>query len=462
MKNNIYKQIVTLFILMISLSSCDDYLDVVPKGVQVLKTIKDYNDWLNNSDLITSIPSQLNLLGDNEDNTTISTLLSSTTEKVYTWQYQFNEDVIGSAILWSNYYKTIYLYNVVINGVGKATDGTDSTINNLKAEALLGRSFEYLSLVNLYGKPYNETTANEDLAVPFMTSVDVSDPTPPRSSVQVIYDHIIADITEAIPNLPKDNSAQRNRGTVAAAYGVLARAYLYMGKYTEAAANAQLALDNGPNAVLDYSTMTDPKSIPHLLKRPDVIYARLGGTSYLGKEVPTIEFLKSFNKNDLRLKFYYNNLGDYSFTTRGKTNFLHYGTPSGTGAWLNWGISVAEMRLIIAEAAARANDLPTAVSQLDLVRKCRYTAVNYQKFESSDQEEVLNKVLSERTFEFSYCGMRWFDMRRLNAEGRMPDVVRYDGLGNQIAILPHGSNKYTLQIPIQVIYYNQDWEQNPQ
>jgi hypothetical protein len=120
------------------------------------------------------------------------------------------------------------------------------------------------------------------------------------------------------------------------------------------------------------------------------------------------------------------------------------------------------MRLILAEAAARANDLPTAINELHLVRKCRFAPADYVKYESDDQDEVFKKVLTERTFELAYSAHRWFDMRRLDAEGLMPEVKRYDGQGNVIATLSPNSNKYTLQIPMQVLYYNTNWPQNPQ
>src|SRR5690606_34286783 len=121
--------------------------------------------------------------------------------------------------------------------------------------------------------------------------------------------------------------------------------------------------------------------------------------------------------------FYYQNLGDYSFNARGVTRYYSY------NIYANWGTSVAEMHLIIAEAAARANDLATAVDQLDLVRKKRFKPGDYVKFDPANpvQEDILQKILTERTFEFKFTATRWFDMRRLDAEKRMPTVNRYDG-----------------------------------
>ena len=231
-----------------------------------------------------------------------------------------------------------------------------------------------------------------------------------------------------------------------------------MGDYTKAAQNAQLALDNGPNAVRDYSAMSNSNEIGALHSRPDAIYAKFLRSTYV-MLTPALDYLRSFNAKDLRLSFYYFTLEDYSFNTRAYTFY----SSTNINTYQNSGTTVAEMRLIIAEAAARANDLTTAIQQLDLVRKCRFRAADYVKYDPANpvQEDVLQKVLQERTFEFPFCGMRWFDMRRLDAEGRMPEVKRYDGRGNVIATLPAHSNKYTLQIPLQVMYFHPDWPQNP-
>ena len=134
---------------------------------------------------------------------------------------------------------------------------------------------------------------------------------------------------------------------------------------------------------------------------------------------------------------------------------------TGTFVYPNVGTSVAEMRLILAEAAARSNDLTAACNQLHDVRKCRFAPADYVRFDSTDQESVLTTVLKERIFEFPFHGMRWFDMRRLAAEGRMETVTRLDRNGVVAATLEPNSPRYTLQIPMQVMIFNPNWKQNP-
>ena len=460
MKSSIYKYIVPALLLPIFLASCDKYLDVEPKGVRLLKTVTDYDLWLNNTFIQSSIPNELSLLADNVDKPTIVAAPTLVTDRIYLWREPFAQNLADDPVIWNSLYKSIYYSNTVIEGIDGVTGGTEAEKAKLKAEALLNRALDYFYLVNLYGKAYNAKTATQDLSVPFVTSVDLSTQTPERSTVEAIYNHIFDDLKKAILSLPQDNSKNRFRGSVAGAYSLLAKVYLSMGDYTKASQNAQLALSKGESNVQDYSTMTSAAPIGNLVKRPGTIYARLSTLQYYIPN-PTLEFLNTFEKKDLRLKFYYSSLGDYSFPKRGVVQYISYDAGY-SSSFANWGTSVAEMRLIMAEAAARANNLSEAINQLDLVRSKRFAAADYVKYNPAVpvQEDVLQKVFRERTFEFAFTATRWLDMKRLDAEGRMPVVNRYDGAGNIISTLPPKSDKYTLQIPIQVQSFNPNWPKN--
>lgn len=455
---NTYIGFTMLVSCLILLSACNKYLDVQPKGYQLLKMITDYDQWLNNTALEASLPVELNQFSDVKDESTISIPITTANDFAYIWAPQFDPNPGNTPLIWSNHYKSVSLFNTVIHGVD-AVKGTDKQKSVLKAEALLGRAFEYLYLVNEYGKEYDSATASVDLAVPFVTSDDLAESTPPRSTVQDIYDYIIKDINDAIPYLPKENSNNRYRGSVAAGYSVLARTYLYMSNFALAQKYAELALSNGPDSIANFNTLSASPSLalPTLMIRTDAIYARIP-VSYSFTAYPTLSFLRSFNKKDLRFKYYYFNIGDTTFQTRGSVYYVNGG--NGATGIQNWGTSVIEMRLIIAEAAARNNNLSTALQQLDIVRRCRILSSGYHPYQSTNKDSVLQYVLDERAFEFAFTGMRWFDMRRMNKEGRMDIITRYDGQNNIIGTLPPNSPRYTLQIPLQVMMFNNGWVQN--
>ncbi|MDQ0109702.1 hypothetical protein J2T02_004846 [Chitinophaga terrae (ex Kim and Jung 2007)] len=449
--------LVQLLLCCLALTSCDKYLDVTPKGKKLLTTVADYDQWLNDESLIygAGLPfGTLNMLGDNTDIVAITVPPRLAEELVYTWAQQFSTDLSVAPIFWGEHYARINQYNTVLIGIDDATAGTAGQKRSLKAEALLGRSWEYFYLVNEYGKPYDSSTAAKDPAVPFVTSNDVSQTVPGRSSVEEICQHIINDVNSAIPDLPADNSANRFRGSKAAAYSLLARLFFYARNYTEARKNAELALANSKATMLDFN---GPMPSTDLLStRSDVIYGRM----VLGNSVAALDFMRSFAPNDLRPRKLYYSTDGYTFTTRGATIFIPaYVNPM--LQYTNIGTSVQELKLIIAECAARSGNLATALQQLDDVRRNRFAAASYVPYTSANQEEVLQEVLKERIHELPFSGLRWFDMRRLDKENRMGAVNRYDAAGNVIATLPPHSNRYTLQIPVQVLSFNPGMQQNP-
>lgn len=454
-----------LFVLLLSAvtaGSCKKYLGIEPKGVQLLKTVDDFDLWLNADLLSSGLPNEINLLADNFDMPSVELPLETVSDRAYTWQPQFSEDpFVGQAVIWKEMYVQIYYYNTLLESIDAATGGTEEKKKSLKAEALLGRAFSYLYLVNLYGNVYNAATAGQDLSVPFVTSHDLNDPTPNRSSVQEIYDHIIGDLQTAIPDLPASNGQNRFRGSKAAGYSVLARAYLFMGNHPKAAENAQLALNNQPGTIGNYAAMSSVSDIPVLNKRPDVLYGRVSSVVNNAKD-PTLDFLRKFDVTDLRLKFFYANTGDYSFTVRNQVRYRPAGVSATRSvATPNWGTTLAEMQLILAEAAAEADDLPLALDLLDELRKKRFPVASYTKYQSTDQDEVIDKIFGERNFEFAFEGMRWIDMRRQNAKGKMPDVQRFLANGSVLATLPKSSPRYILQVPVQIMLFNPGWKQNP-
>ena len=372
---------------------------------------------------------------------------------MYTWSPQYAFDINAPTVFWGDHYAKINSVNTVLVGIDEAT-GSAAQKRSLKAEALLGRDLEYFYLLNEYAKVYDPGTAATDLAVPFVTSNDVSQKTPPRATVAEIYQHIIDDMSAAIPDLPVDNSTNRFRGSQAGGYSLLARLYFYALNYPQAQKYAELALASTKAVMLDFNGANPATNM--LGTRADAIYARMN----LATTIATLDYMRTFATNDLRVRKLFYSTDGYKFITRGATQFYTaFVTP--VLQYVNTGTSVQEMKLIAAESAARANNLTQALQYLDDIRKNRFATASYVKYTSTVQENVLQEILSERYHELGFNGLRWFDMRRLDKEGRMVTVNRYNAQGAIVATLEPHSNKYTLQIPAQVLNFNPDMPQNP-
>ena len=445
---------VLVLLMAVTFTSCDKFLEVTPKGYTLLSTVGDYDQWLNDPSLAINMPTQLDLPGDNIDIVAIPNPPVNPNELIYSWQPQFNLEPNTPPIFWGTHYANINKYNTVLQGIDNASGGTQQQKASLKAEALVGRAFEYFYLINEYTKPYDAATASQDPGVPFVTSHEVTQLVPERSTVQEVYDRIIADINTALPDLPAQNSQNRLRPDKAAAYSVLARIYLYARDYSNAANSAQLALQQTAATMLDHNALpANEAKNTNVSSRADVIYGR----SAVAIPAISLQFIETYDRRDLRFKWFRSTDG---FKARGNTLFAPFITyPFFTNT--NYGTSVQEMKLILAESAARKAELSAALQQLNEIRIKRLPPAAYQPLQSSDASEVLDWVLRERTFEFPVHGLRWFDMRRLDMENRMPAVSRYDAKGNVISTLSPHSPRYTFQIPMQVTQFSPEMVQNP-
>ncbi|WP_341837134.1 RagB/SusD family nutrient uptake outer membrane protein [Chitinophaga pollutisoli] len=450
-------KIVAFFAILgssIFLPACDKYLDVKPKGFTLLNTLSDYSRWLDGTDLyVFERIDGLVSPSDVYDVVDQRVPAIGPFSQAYVW-----EEVHDDPDLWLEHYASISAYNSVIVGVDDATDGTAQQKRTLKAEARLGRANELLYLINEYGKPYDSATAGRDPGVPVVVSDDVAQTAPGRGTVKGVYEFIIAELKDVVADLPDNNNNNRYRGSKAAAYSLLARACLYARNYADAGRYAQLALDASPNQyVVDYTPFKTGDDLPKLMVSPDAIYARIG----IGAFTPTLAHLRNYEEEDIRLRMFHMNLGDYSFTERGIVLYFYGGFEITKLVECNIGTSIQEMMLIIAEVAARNNNLPKALELLNGIRSKRIPAADYKPYQAADADTVFNWVINERTLEFPFTGHRWFDMRRLSAEGRMPAIHRYDATGGVIATLEPGSPRYTFQIPREVISFNPGMALNP-
>ena len=235
--------------LALPIMSCDDYLDIQPKGIVIPEKSEDYERLLNYAQLLKASESYPNFMTDDvfmpyEDDMTGGFV---SLELPNQHLYAFNSEIFGegeSDGLWEYSYNRIYYYNVVIDDIMGATQDTEEHKKQLRAEALVGRAFEYLTLVNAYANHYDPSTAATDPGVPLMLDKNINKTNLQRATVQEVYDQIKTDLDEAAPNLPEKPVLNAYRASKPVGYGMLARMYLYMGDYKKALENAVISLQN--------------------------------------------------------------------------------------------------------------------------------------------------------------------------------------------------------------------------
>lgn len=447
------------------LVSCDSYLDIQPKGEIIPETAADYEAMLNEANVLKAsatypiymtddvfLPDQ----SENDYSQGMNTV-SNSVKNLYTFQSEVFGDSEGDD-LWTMSYNRIYYYNVIINNVMEATEATDAKKRAVRAEALVGRAFEYLNLANAYGKHYTSATAATDLAVPLVLSENIGEEGLSRATVQQVYDQILADLQEAATNLPTKPVNNAFRASQSTGLAMLARTYLYMGDYAKALdyANQVLASSNTLLDLTQYSVVnpygaSGRTNVPDLTDNPENIYIRLAPYAYgaSGVVYGSDELLALYSADDMRAKLYFSK--------------IFYGIPLQYNMWMQWlranlAFSTAEMYLIAAECEARIGSVTNAMTHLNALRDSRIA--NNVALTASTADDALTSVLEERRREFPMLGLtRLIDLKRLNLETRFAkDITRT--VNGTTYTLKANSDKYVLPIPAKVLRFNPGMPQN--
>lgn len=446
---------------LIALTGCNKYLDIPPKGYVIPKSYSDFDLLLNSFQLITTGDASAMFLSDDEDNVYLDPLSQGVNDLTYLWDDQPVKDNSLNPPIWGNVYRNVSYYNTLLNGIPR--DTKDSIGKVLVGQALVGRAYEFLYLLNLYGAIYNPATADKDLGISWMQSVDLSSKAPQRTSVKNNYDSIISNIEYAIPSLPNDNKTNRYRADKASAYSVLARTFLYMSNYDSAAYYADLASKGKEVLALNQLDPAGKLETYDITKQASNIFLRVNKLSvFYTQYYMDTTLAVMFDTSDYRLKMHYYNsnatnkiIDSESLHTRGAI-LSNLG-----GLDINYGTTVEEMKLIIAEAAARKGDISTALNNVNLIIKNNVSNKAYKPISTTSKDSALYYVIRERRKQFAFTGLRWLDMRRLKGEGLIPTINRLNEDGEIIKSLPPTSLKYVLQIPDQVYQINPNIVQNP-
>jgi len=438
-------------ILCIYLTSCRGYVEVDQPGVRTLKYTSDFQYILNNINTFEYAYTLPLLSSDDIDinSTAILNNLTDDNKQVYTWADYFYTSS-QTDVNWTNLYNQIYDCNTITDKVLSSQGGTDAEKKGIYAEALMQRAYAYHTLMNMYSPIYQESTADVSLGVPLLLTPDLY-ASLKRPTARTVYNQIISDIREALPNLPVTPTNVIHPGQTAA-YALLARTYLYMQKYDSAGINAQKALDR-QNTMLDLRTLTTG-TLPKRLKDPEIILSKVA--SFYTTLPLSSNLINLFSTTDLRYSLYTKDGGSLYPKFTGRAYYRN----KWIGEDINVGPSVPEMMLIKAESLVRKGQYNDGIQVLNDLRKMRFNTADYTDLSAQSASEALKIVIEERRRELMGRGIRWFDQRRLGTETGLVDIVQRVVSGVTYTLAPM-SNRYTFPISAKVTDLNPEIEQNP-
>jgi hypothetical protein len=437
---------------ILTTTACRKYVEVDPVNVRELKYTKDYQGLLYNSFLLMEKSYLYPLYASDDvwaaDGSVWQNNLNINAGYVYSWLPKVWAETQEDAD-WASQYTIIYNTNIVVNEVMSSEGGTDADKIKAYSEALVHRAHAYYTLVNIYAKQYDATTAATDPGVPLLLEANFTSNLK-RASVAGVYDQIESDLQTALPNLAPTPDVVTNPSK-AAVYAMLSRVYLHKRDFPKASLYADSTLQL-KNTLIDLNA----SSYPGKVNDPEIILSKTTTTTPITLPLSN-ELVNLFDQvNDMRFTLFTKAGADIpasNFTNRGY--FKHRLVNQG----IYVGPSVPEIMLIKAECESRAGNTASAIDILNALRKKRLRTSGYTDLTATDAQEALQLVITERRIELMGTGARWFDQRRLQKDNLIPTISRaFKGV---TYTLEPGSNMYTFAIADKYILLNPEIEQNP-
>ena len=441
------KLAVICFICCIGLLGCKKYLEEKTNGKLAVPTeLEDFQALMDNVGTINSsgisaaeISADDYVLTDEE----FDALTDDYERRMNIWEkdYIFSTDTYNS---WRYVYNSIYTANTVLIGLGKIPRSHNNSLtwDNVKGQALFIRGNNLLDAAIIWCPLFDQASASTDLGLPLRMSTDFNEISK-RSSVQQTYDQIISDLIAAAAKLPVV-SLSKHRPSKAAAYGLLARAYLAMRNYPQAYlyADSCSLLSDG---LMDFNDLDLKLKYPITINQnKETIYVRyLKSSSILNPtkiNIPTVLY-NSFETGDLRK--------DLFFTPNANGYYNFKGSYTGSDGHFS-GVALNEIYLIKAECLARANQISQSMNILNELLLKRWDKTKTYVSQNADSEQAaLSLILKQRRMELIMRGLRWLDIRRLNKEGAGISLKRI--YHHKEYILPANDLRFVLPIPEDVI-----------
>ncbi len=478
---------------MLSFTGCSDFLDETSQDEIIPETVDDLSAVMYSE----AYPYQfegniyLRMLTD-------EVVCNGLNMETYSTNYEYGRQIFNynttmfdgdytipsDANSWVMIYEKIMGCNVVNDYIDKI-DATETEKNAIKGQVLFLRGFYYLKLAIIYCQPYTREGYNpaDVLGLPLVTTMNVTDDFPVRSSLEDTYAQIEGDLKEAV-SLLKANYEQPNKFRVGylTAEAMLTRFYIFKNSEDD----LQSIIDYSNDVLSNASALTylssfestfhddgiynlDVSSEPlwvygtSTVTPSENIYFPLNPYSVKAPYSIAPELLALYDANDLRADCYFKIGSTASGTYMLNTNKI--GTTS--SSYGDRGIRNAEVYLNRAEAYCRlfintgnAEYRINALSDLNSLRETRYATGTYEDEDITDGTELLNFCLEERRRELCMEeGLRWADIKRLNLS---VDHVFIDEDGNEATYtLSSGDLLYALPIPYNVINRNSKLAQNP-
>lgn len=308
---------------------------------------------------------------------------------------------------WSTTYNQIYATNALLEGVENSKSLTPLQKDRLRGEALFIRALLHFHLTNLYSDiPYIKTTD-------YTANIKIG-----KIGTTQVYENVEDDLllSEALLGI-QYISSERVRPNKATVQALLARLYLYSGRWAEAANSASAVLNNTTLYADDHNLETvflkgNLGNIWQLMPDTDGRNT-LEAETYVFLQGPppvsalSVDFVNSFEAGDLRRTQWIKEVTNGTDVWYHAYKYKAYNNSQGSVEY-SIVFRTAELYLIRAEARAQQGELITAQEDLNKIRN----KAGLSNTSAVTKEQIISAIVKERKSELFTEGHRFFDLKR--------------------------------------------------
>jgi hypothetical protein len=476
-------KITLLLLVLIGVSSCDDFLSEKPDNRTEINTPDKISEVLVNAYPQMSYFDIAETMSDNVFDSGMAETLPKN-EQNYNWEIQTETNKIDTqAFYWDACYTAIAHANTALQAIEEL--GSPSSLNPQKGEALLARAYSHFMLVTFWAKRYNPATAGTDIGIPYVTKPETElVPQYKRNTIQEVFDFMQKDIEEGLPYITNNYKEPKFHFNKDAAKAFASRFYITKGDWNKV---IELSKDFGTKPVgklrdfASYDLMApEDQQISYASSAGQSNLLIVSANSIVGRSAYESRFYLAGDRYPEILgsgtslfgkpwlyNFYSYNSSVTVFMPKFYEYFKYTNVTAGIGEpyvaevllsndefFLNrieahvmaGQIALAndELEYFLSTRTVGYNPVTDKLTQAKVVAKYPVIADELTPFYTMTpvQTSYIKAIVETRRRDFIHEGMRWFDVKRFNI------VVKHETDNKPVNILVKDDNRRALQIPL--------------
>lgn len=436
------KYISLLLTLLAVFTSCDDKLDITPRGFSTLNTVDDLGALLNNEWRIFDNDFYHEMITGNIFASYSTPAEVFAVKNSVEYAYIFADETVDRAILCENDYR----YNEIFESIKHCNivackmpdiDGDQYKKSRFIAQARILRAWYHFIAVNFWAAQYDAATAATTGGIPYVDNIDFG-AEKTKLTVAQVYEKILADCSdELIGCLDTTPTDDPFRFEADFGYAVRASVLFQMKRYEEAAVYARKALEINP-AIEDRSTILSKGTWESTFSESHhymfILSNYITNQSEFSSNTLTPELLSLYEKGDyVRDYSRKEDWKEYDEILVGTKGSMRY-RPQGAPRVNVWGIRAEQIYYLLGECLIRTGHIDEGLDRVDKVRKYRIHPDFFKPFKGTvnTERDAMTLLSKAKTIECLLTIENFLDCKRRNTEPEYAaDIVHHiDELGN--------------------------------